>query len=79
VLVCGIGPSKAPSCLGPAITSWDEDTVSEPPQKDDPPSVAWTVDARFEGGALKLTATAGASHMSPEQSKRLGSHPLAFP
>lgn len=79
ILVCGIGPSKAPSCLGPVVTSRDESTTSEPPSKRDAPSVTWKMQASFDGGALTLAATEGASGISAEESKLLGAHPLAFP
>lgn len=77
--VCGIGASKAPSCLGPVVTELTHSTASDPPSKRDPPEKSWKVDATFAGGVLVLAATSGASGMSGAESKLLGAHPLAFP
>jgi hypothetical protein len=79
LLVCGIGPSKAPSCLGPVVTARDESTISEPATRRDPPPRSWKLEARLDAGVLTLAATGGASSLSAEESKLLGAHPLAFP
>lgn len=83
LILCGVGPSKAPSCLpviGLAYTEkYHPYSSKRNPDRNPELKAEWRLGLRYGKEGVTVSAEKGAKDLQPETRGLLGLHPLRFP